>query len=74
MSIESVREQLTAHLRQYEFQVLTLMPYTSTVYGCPVCYAYWVDEPDCWLCERPGMVLAEPADKVEMFKDIHNVT
>ena len=72
MTIELVKSSLTSHLRQYEFEVLTLMPYTSTVFGCAVCYVYWVDKPDCWVCEREGVLLADPVAKVEMFKDIHN--
>lgn len=74
MKYSSVKEGLRDYLIQVEFRALALMPWTSTVYGCAKCLVFWVDEPKCWVCEQDGILLAEPLEKVELFRQQYRRT
>lgn len=69
---DKTADELREELVTREFAALAMMPWTSTVFGCASCRVFWVDNNSCWVCDEEGLLLAEPAQKMNLFRQQHN--
>ena len=64
------KAMLIKRLRE-NVKIVSLIPWTSDVYGCYPCDVYWVDNKTCWSCGDEGLLLADAQTKTSMMKEAH---